>query len=70
MLSCPYQKLDELFTLLKGERCFIALDLCSGYYHIKTDKESIPKSDFTTVFGKFEFLRLWIGLSQAPDFFT
>ena len=31
--------------------------------------ESIPKSAFTTVFGKFEFLRLPFGLSQGPDVF-
>ena len=31
--------------------------------------ESIPKSTFTTVFGKFEFLRLSCGLSRGPDFF-
>ena len=65
----PLPKIDELFTLLKGERYFIALDLCTGYYHINLDKESIPKSVFTTVFGKFEFLRLPFGLLQGPDFF-
>ena len=59
----------ELFALLKGAKYFTALDLCSGYYHIKLDKESIPKSAFTTVFGKFECLRLSYGLSQGPDFF-
>ena len=53
-MSLP--KIDELFTLLKGVRYFTALHLC-------------PKSAFTTVFGKFEFLRLPFGLSQSPDFF-
>ena len=65
----PLPKIDELFTLLKGAKYFTALDLCSGYYNIKLDKESIPKSTFTTVFWKFEFLRLPFGLSQGPDFF-
>ena len=32
-------------------------------------EESISKSAFTTVFGKFEFLRLPLGLSQGLDFF-
>ena len=59
----PLPKIDELFALLKGANYFTALDLCSGYYHIKLDKESIPKSAFTTVFSKFEFLRLPFGLS-------
>ena len=50
-------------------RYFTALDLQSGYYHMKLDDESIPKSAFTIVFGKFEFPRLPCGLCQCPDFF-
>ena len=59
-----------LLALLKEPKCFTALDLCSGYYHIKWDKESIPKNAFTTVFGKFKFLRLPFGLFQGQDFFN
>ena len=65
----PLPKIDELFALLKGAKYFTALDLYSGYHHIKLDEESIPKSAFTTVFGKFEYLRYPFGLSQGPDFF-
>ena len=65
-MSLP--KINELFALLKGVKYFIALDLWSCYYHIKLDEESILESAFTTVFGKFEFLRLPFGLSQGPDF--
>ena len=65
----PLPKIDELFAWLKGAKYFTALDLHSGYYHIKLDKESIPKSDFTTVFGKFEFWRLPFGPSQGPYIF-
>ena len=61
----PLSKIDELFALLKGPRYFTALDLHSGYYY----KESIPRSVFTTVFGKLESLRLPFGLSQGPDSF-
>ena len=59
----PLSKIDELFALLKEAKYFTALDLQSGYYHIKLDMESFPKSGFTTVFGKFEFLRLPFHLS-------
>ena len=45
----PLPKMDELFTLLKGVKFFIALHMRSGYYHIKLDDESIPKSAYTTV---------------------
>ena len=65
----PLLKIDELFALLKWAKYYTTLDFHSGYYHIKLDEESIPKSAFTTVFGTFEFLRLPFGLSQGPDFF-
>ena len=39
----PLPKTDELFALLKGGKYFTALDLHSGYYHIKLDEEYIPK---------------------------
>ena len=65
----PLPKIDELFALLKEAKYCSALHLCSGYYHIKLDEESIPKSAFTAVFGKFQFLRLPFGLSPGPDFF-
>ena len=65
----PLPKIEELFTLLEGAKYFTALDLWSGYYYIKLDKESIYKSAFMTVFRKFEFLRLPFQLSQGPDFF-
>ena len=54
----PLPNINEVFALLKGVWYFTTLDLQSGYYHIKLDEESIPKSAFTNVFRKFEFLRL------------
>ena len=54
----PLLKKDELFALLQGAKYFKALDLCSGYYHIKLHEESIPKSAFFTEFGKFASLKV------------
>ena len=54
----PLPKIDELFALLKGAKYSTTLDLHSGYYHIKLDEESSHKSDFTTVFGKFNLIGL------------
>ena len=65
----PLPRIDELFALLKGAKYFTALDLRSGYYHIKLDEKSIPKRAFTTILGKFEFLPLPFGLFQGGDFF-
>ena len=64
----PLTKIDESFMLLKGAKYFTILDLCSGYYHIKLNEES-TESPFTTVFGKFEFLRLPFDFSQGMEYF-
>ena len=40
------------------------------FYHITLYAESIPRSALTTLFGKFEFLRLPFVLSQGPNFFS
>ena len=64
----PLPKINELLFTQRN-KSFTALDLCSGYYHTKLDKESILKSAFITVCGKSELLRLAFGLSQGPDFF-
>ena len=69
LILMPLPKIDELFGFLKGIEFFTALDIQIGYYHIKLDEESIPKSAFMTVFGKFKFLGLPFRLCQGPDFF-
>ena len=61
----PLQKIDDFFTLFKGARYFTVCDLCSSYYHIKLDIESIPKSAFTTVFSMFEFLDYPLAFHKA-----
>ena len=42
----------------------------SQYYHIELCSEKRHKSAFTTIFGKFEFLRMPFGLAQGPAYFT
>ena len=60
-------KINELLlALLKGAKYFTAVDVCSGYYHSKLDEEFIAKSAFTTVFGKFTFLRLPLWFISRP----
>ena len=51
----PLPKINELFAFLKGAKYFTAFDLCSGYYHIRLDEESIPKSAFTTDLANLNF---------------
>ena len=65
----PLPKIDEMFAKLNGAKCFSAIDLRSGYYHIGLTHESRAKSAFVVPMGKWEFKRTPFGLSQAPAYF-
>ena len=65
----PLPKIDKMYTNLQGARIFSTLDLRSGYYHIRLDKESKAKMAFVTPFGKYEFNAVPFGLAQAPAYF-
>ena len=48
---------------------FITLDLISGYHHIFLDHNTIRKTAFVTLFGKYAYMKEPIGLVQAPAYF-
>ena len=54
---------------MKWCKDFSALNLTSGYYHIKLGKASQDKTTFVTPFGKWEFNMAPFGLTQAPAYF-
>ena len=43
--------------------------LISGYYHIKLSPKSRYESAFATIFFKYEFLKMPIGLDKGPAYF-
>ena len=45
------------------------LDLQAGYNHILLDESSIPKTAFASPFGKYEYIKVSFGLTQAPAYF-
>ena len=47
----------------------MTLDLRAGYHHIPWNKPSIPKKAFNSPFGKFEYVKVSLGLAQAPAYF-
>ena len=65
----PLPKINEMYANLHSARIFSTLDLRSGYYHIRLDKESKAKTAFFTPFGKYEFSAVPFGLAQAPAYF-
>ena len=62
-------KVEDIFTQLNGAKYFSTLDLRAGYHHIPLYEESIPKTTFTSPFGKFEYVKVSFGLAQAPAYF-
>ena len=44
-------------------------DLQAGYHHFPLDELSIPKTAFTSPFGKYESINVPFGLMQAPSYF-
>ena len=62
-------KVEDIFSQLNRAKHFITLDLQAGYHHIPLDASSIPKTAFTSPFGKYEYITVSCGLAQAPAYF-
>ena len=65
----PMPKVEDIFSKLNRATYFTTLDLRAGYHHIPLDKPSIPKIAFNSPFGKFEYVKVPFGLTQAPSYF-
>ena len=62
-------KVEDIFFQLNGAKYFSTLDLQTGYHHIPLDESSIPKTAFTSPFGKYKYIKVPLGLVQAPAYF-
>ena len=65
----PMPKVEDIFSKLNRATYFTTLDLCTGYHHIPLDIPSIPKTAFNSLVGKFEYVKVPFGLTQAPAYF-
>ena len=62
-------KAEDIFSQLNEAKYFSILDLQAGYHPIPLDELSIPKTAFTTQFGKYKYIKVPFGLIQAPAYF-
>ena len=62
-------KVEDIFSKLNGAKYFSTLDLRASYHHIHMDKSLIPKTEFNSPFGKYEYVKVPFGLAQAPVYF-
>ena len=65
----PMPKVEDIFSQLNGAKYFSTLDLRAGYHNIELTMDSIPKTAFTSPFGKYEYVKVPFGLAQAPAYF-
>jgi len=65
----PIPKIQDLMLKLEGFTYGTSLDLNMGYYHIKLDPNSRKLCTIVLPWGKYEYLRLPMGLCNSPDIF-
>jgi hypothetical protein len=67
--KCPLPCIKDLFNQMRGARVFSKIDLRSGYHQMKIWPSDIPKTDFLTRYGLYEFTVTSFGLTNAPTYF-
>ena len=67
--SYPLPHIQDALDTLYGNTLFTTLDLLKGYHQIEVEESSREKPAFTTHVGLFQYIRLPLGLTNAPASF-
>ena len=65
----PIPKIQDMLLKLEGFQYATSLDLNMGYYHIELNPDSRKLCTIVLPWGKYEYLRLPMGLCNSPDIF-
>ena len=65
----PLPRIDDLLDELKSAKRFTTMDLRSGFHQVPIHPDDIHKTAFICVEGLFEYLRMSMGMANAPSCF-
>ena len=65
----PIPKIQDLLLSLEGFKYATSLDLNMGFYHIELTPSSSALCTIVLPWGKYEYLKLPMGLCNSPDIF-
>lgn len=68
-LKFPIPRIDDILNDLHGGKVFSCLDMKSGYSQVKLHPESRPLTAFTVPEGRYQYVVLPQGLTNAPSCF-
>jgi hypothetical protein len=68
-IKYPLSRIEDLFDQLRGASVFSNIDLRSGYHQLRIRHSYIPMTTFITKYGRYEFMVMSFGLTNAPTYF-
>lgn len=69
LIMLPLNTIEDIVTRMHGSQIFSTLDANMGYFQIKLSKKSSILTTFNTLFSRYRYLRMPMGLKCAAEVF-